>query len=158
VGLMFTADGPKVLEYNCLFGDPEAQVVLSLLDGDLVEIMIATARGELDPSTVKSRAGAAACVVMASGGYPGPYEKGKVISGLEAAAAMDGVVVFHAGTALEEGRVVTSGGRVLGVTGTGPDLSTALERTYAAARAIHFECASYRTDIGHRALKRCGTP
>ncbi len=157
-GLMFTADGPKVLEYNCRFGDPEAQVVLSLLDGDLVEIMTATARGQLDPSTVKSRAGGAACVVVASGGYPGPYEKGKVISGLETAAAMDGVVVFHAGTAAEEGRIVTSGGRVLGVTGTGPDLSTALERTYAAARAIHFGCARYRTDIGHRALKRCGTP
>ncbi len=155
-GLMITDEGVKVLEFNCRFGDPETQVVLPLLDGDIVEIMLAAAQGELDPSTVSSKDGAAACVVMASGGYPGSYEKGKPIAGLDAAERMDDVIVFHAGTSLGDGGVVTSGGRVLGVTGLGPDLERAIGTAYAAVDAIDFEGASVRKDIGYRALNRCG--
>lgn len=153
-GLMMTSDGPKVLEYNCRFGDPETQVVLPLLDGDLFEIAASAARGELDPATVRTKPGAAACVVMASGGYPAAYQKGKVVRGVDHAAGMTGVVVFHAGTAERDGEIVTAGGRVLGVTGTADDLSTALGRAYEGVRAIEFEGAHYRTDIGRRALER----
>jgi len=156
-GLMMTDDGPKVLEFNCRFGDPETQVVLPLLDGDLFEIMLATVRGELDPSMVLIKPGAAACVVMASGGYPGQYKKGSEIRGLEGARALDDVVVFHAGTAIRDGAVVTSGGRVLGVTATGADLPGAISRAYEGVRAVTFEGAHFRTDIGHRALARLGT-
>jgi phosphoribosylamine--glycine ligase len=155
-GLMVTGQGPKVLEFNCRFGDPEAQVTLPLLEGDIVEIMMSVAHGELDPDTVRERDGAAACVVMASGGYPGPYEKGRTIHGLEQVSEMDGVVVFHAGTAERDGTTVTSGGRVVGVTGTGEDLPGALERSYAGVRAVHFEGAHYRRDIGYRAIRRVG--
>jgi hypothetical protein len=121
-GLMITEEGPRVIEFNCRFGDPEAQVTLPLLEADIVEVMVATARGELDPSVVKTSSGSAVCVVMASGGYPGSYEKGKVVGGLASAGAFDDVVVFHAGTAERDGDVVTSGGRVLGVTGVADDL------------------------------------
>ncbi len=155
-GLMITGDRVRVLEFNCRFGDPEAQVVLPLLDGDIVEIMLAASRGQLDPATVRAKGGAAACVVMASGGYPGSYEKGKVIAGLDAADDMDDVIVFHAGTAIADGQVVTSGGRVLGVTGLGADLERAIGSAYAAVGAIDFEGANSRKDIGHRALNRCG--
>lgn len=155
-GLMITEEGPKVIEFNCRFGDPEAQVTLPLLDADIVEVMVATARGELDPSAVRTSPGSAACVVMASGGYPGSYEKGKVIGGLASAGAIGDVVVFHAGTARLEGDVVTSGGRVLGVTGIDRDLPAALVRAYEGVRVITFAGAHHRTDIGHRALERSG--
>jgi phosphoribosylamine--glycine ligase len=153
-GLMITDEGPKVIEFNCRFGDPEAQVTLPLLDADIVEVMAATARGELDPSAVRATGGAAACVVMASGGYPGSYEKGRTIGGLDAASGLDGVAVFHAGTAKRGDEVVTSGGRVLGVTGFASDLESALARAYEGARTITFAGAHFRTDIGHRALAR----
>jgi len=152
-GLMLTAGGIRVLEFNCRFGDPETQAVLPLLDADIVEIMIATARGELAPSSVGARPGAAACVVMASGGYPGRYEKGKEIRGLESAVGLEGVVVFHAGTAAQEGRLVTAGGRVLGVTGVGADLSEAVGKAYEAVCRISFDGAHCRKDIGYRALR-----
>ncbi len=150
-GLMMTDDGPKVIEFNCRFGDPEAQVTLPLLEGDIVEVMQAVVEGRLDPSSVRSRDGAAACVVMASGGYPGAYEKGKPISGLPEASIIEGVTVFHAGTARANGDTVTSGGRVVGVTGVGEELTEALAKAYEGVRAIGFEGAHYRTDFGHRA-------
>jgi phosphoribosylamine--glycine ligase len=153
-GLMITDDGPKVLEFNCRFGDPETQVVLPLLDGDLAEIMMSVATGELDPSSVGATDQSAACVVMASGGYPGAYKKGRPIHGLKAADAMEGVVVFHAGTADSGGATVTAGGRVLGVTGVGPTLPDALDRAYAGVGAISFDDAHHRTDIAHRALEK----
>ena len=156
-GLMITDEGPKVIEFNCRFGDPEAQVTLPLMDADIVEVMAATARGELDPSSVKSSGGAAACIVMASGGYPGSYEKGKIIGGLASAAAIEGVHVFHAGTSMANGDVVTWGGRVLGVTGVDKDLQAALTRAYEGVRVIKFAGAFNRTDIGHRALARSKT-
>jgi phosphoribosylamine--glycine ligase len=152
-GLMMTAEGPKVLEFNCRFGDPEAQAVLPLLDGDIVEIMLSVAHGTLDPSSVRTRPGAAACVVLAAGGYPGHYENGKEVRGLAAAEAVDGVLVFHAGTALQGERVVTAGGRVLGVTGVGHDLPDALGKAYAGVYRISFDGAHCRKDIGYRALR-----
>jgi phosphoribosylamine--glycine ligase len=153
-GLMMTADGPKVLEFNCRFGDPETQVVLPLLDGDIVEVMASVAGGQLDPSRVRTRPGAAVCVVLAAGGYPGHYEKGAEIRGLAEAGALEGVVVFHAGTAFSGDRVVTAGGRVLGVTGVGRDLPDAVGRAYAGVREISFDGAHCRKDIGYRALRR----
>ena len=153
-GLMITDEGPKVIEFNCRFGDPEAQVTLPLLDADMVEVMASVARGDLDPGIVRTKAEAAACVVVASGGYPGAYEKGKEIRGLADAEALEGVTVFHAGTAEEGGRVVTSGGRVLGVTAVGADLPVAIARAYEGVRAVTFEGARSRADIGHRALAR----
>lgn len=153
-GLMITEEGPRVIEFNCRFGDPEAQVTLPLLEADIVEVMVATARGELDPSAVKTSPGSAVCVVMASGGYPGSYEKGKVIGGLASAGAFDDIVVFHAGTAERDGDVVTSGGRVLGVTGVADGLPAALVLAYEGVRVIKFAGAHHRKDIGHRALER----
>ncbi len=150
-GLMLTEEGPKVIEYNCRFGDPETQVVLPLLEGDLFEIMRATTEGRLDEVEVPNRDGAAACVVIASGGYPEAYEKGKEIFGLEN-GQLEGATVYHAGTAREGGRLVTAGGRVLGVTATGDTLRDALADAYAAADKIHFEGAHLRRDIGKRAL------
>ena len=155
-GLMITEEGPRVIEFNCRFGDPEAQVTLPLLEADIVEVMVATARGELDPSALKTSSGSAVCVVMASGGYPGSYEKGKVVGGLSSAGAIDDVVVFHAGTAERDGDVVTSGGRVLGVTGVADDLPAALVLAYEGVRVIKFAGAHHRKDIGHRALERSG--
>ena len=153
-GLMITDEGPKVIEFNCRFGDPEAQVTLPLLDADIVEVMIATAKGKLDPSAVRNADRAAACVVMASGGYPGSYEKGKAIGGLASVEAIDGTVVFHAGTAKRGSDVVTAGGRVLGVTGIADELEGALVRAYEGVRMISFSGAHHRDDIGHRALAR----
>jgi phosphoribosylamine---glycine ligase len=155
-GIMMTAEGPKVLEFNCRFGDPETQAVLPLLDGDLVELMLSVARGTMDPASVRTRPGAAACVVIASGGYPGHYEKGKEIRGLSAAAALDGVLVFHAGTPLQDKRVVTAGGRALGVTGVGHDLADALGKAYAGVYRVSFDGAHCRKDIGYRALRSPG--
>ncbi len=153
-GLMLTPNGPKVIEYNCRFGDPEAQVVLPLLESDLLTVMQATTNGTLDKTEVKFRAGAAACVVLASGGYPVAYEKGKEIAGLTEGQLPDApdVTVYHAGTACKDGRLVTAGGRVLGVTATGDTLPQALDKAYAAARRIHFEGVHMRSDIGRRAL------
>ena len=153
-GLMLTPDGPKVIEYNCRFGDPETQVVLPLLKSDLLRIMLACTEGKLSETPVEFSAESAACVILASGGYPEHYEKGKEISGLENGQLPGGEgVVYHAGTAPKNGRLVTSGGRVLGVTATAPDLKTALEKAYAAADNISFEGLHRRSDIGRRALE-----
>jgi phosphoribosylamine--glycine ligase len=154
-GLMIDPAGdPRVIEFNCRFGDPEAQVVLPLVEGDLAETLLATAQGRLDPEALTMREGAAVCVVMASGGYPEAYAKGVPITGLEEAAGLDGVVVFHAGTAVEDGRVVTAGGRVLGVTAFADDVGGAVDRAYQAVERIRFEKAYWRRDIAHRALAR----
>ena len=152
-GLMLTPDGPKVIEYNCRFGDPETQVVLPLLESDLLAIMRATTDGTLDKVEVKFSHKSAACVVLASGGYPQHYEKGKVITGLVNGQLPGGeAVVYHAGTALKDGQLVTAGGRVLGVTATADTLKQALEKAYAASEQIHFDGLHKRTDIGARAL------
>ncbi len=153
-GLMITADGPKVVEYNCRLGDPEAQVVLPLLAEDAVAIFEAAATGRLDAAEARVRHGSAACVVLASGGYPGSYETGYPIDGLDEAASKSHVMIFHAGTKLDEsGRVVTAGGRVLGATALGEDLETALDRAYEAVGLISFENMQYRRDIGQKGLK-----
>ncbi|MCA9957586.1 MAG: phosphoribosylamine--glycine ligase, partial [Anaerolineales bacterium] len=145
-GIMLTANGPKVLEFNCRFGDPETQVILPLLDGDLAEIMLACINGTLQPDMVRVQSGAAATVVMAAPGYPGSYPKGLPISGLDAVPS--DVVLFHAGTAAAGGQIVTNGGRVLAVSAVGADLETAVARAYAGIAHIHFDGAHYRTDIG----------
>lgn len=152
-GLMLTPDGPKVIEYNCRFGDPETQVVLPLLEGDLLEIMQATTNGMLAGVPVKWKDAYAACVVLASGGYPQTYESGKRITGLVDGQLPGGeATVFHAGTRLEGGELVTAGGRVLGVTAVAETLLAAVKDAYAAADHIHFEGMHKRSDIGARAL------
>lgn len=154
-GLMITADGPKVVEYNCRFGDPEAQVLLPLLENDPIELFEAMARRRLESVDLRLRSGAAACVVLASAGYPGSYDKGMAIEGLDVAGQLDGVIVFHAGTRLgDDGQFVTDGGRVLGVTATGSDLQHALDRAYAAVDRISFEGVQFRRDIGRKGLAR----
>lgn len=153
-GLMIKGDSVKVVEFNCRFGDPETQVVLPLLDGDLADIMLACATGTLDKAEVGWHDKAAVCVVMASGGYPEGYEKGKVITGLEAAAGDKSVVVFHAGTKYDNGDVVTAGGRVLGVTAVDASIKAARDRAYGAVEKIKFDKAFCRKDIAWRALKR----
>ncbi len=151
-GLMLTAAGPRVLEFNCRFGDPETQAILPLLESDLLEVAEACVAGELHRVAVRWRDAAAATVVAASEGYPGDYPRGRPIAGIEAAAALPGVVVFHAGTRrLADGRLVTDGGRVLAVTGVGADLRPALDRAYVGIRCIHFDGMHYRRDIGARA-------
>lgn len=151
-GLMLTPNGPKVIEYNCRFGDPETQVVLPLLDTDLVDIMLATYEGNLDALDVQWKAESAACVVMASGGYPVKYESGKVIAGLDEKGQTEGVFVYHAGTKMADGAFVTAGGRVLGVTATASTLEEALAKSYEAVEGISWEQVHYRRDIGKRAL------
>ena len=151
-GLMLTKRGPKVLEFNARFGDPETQVYLTRLENDLVELLDASVSGNLDRCELKWRPGSAVCVVMASGGYPGPYQKGKRIEGLDRAAALSNVKVFHAGTGPAGEQLVTTGGRVLGVTAWGKDLATAIETAYGAVDTIRFEGAHARRDIGARAL------
>ena len=153
-GLMIKGDSVKVVEFNCRFGDPETQVVLPLLDGDLAEIMLACATGTLDKVEVAWHDKAAVCVVMASGGYPESYEKGKEITGLAAAEEDKDLVVFHAGTKEADGKIVTSGGRVLGVTAVDASIKAARDRAYAAVEKIAFEKNFYRKDIAWRALKR----
>ena len=155
-GLMITPDGPKVIEFNCRFGDPEVQVVLPRMKNDLIPILVACCEGTLEHVSLEWEEGACVTVVMASGGYPGAYQKGKAISGIPEAEQEAGAVVFHAGTAMEGSTLVTNGGRVLNVTATGSDVPAAIERAYAAVRRIHFENAHYRTDIGMKALKRLG--
>ncbi len=151
-GLMVTAQGIRTLEFNCRFGDPETQAVLPLLEADLFEMMDAAVNGRLDDVDVACSAEAAVCVVAASRGYPGDYETGKPISGLDRASQAEGCTVFHAGTREADGQIVTAGGRVLGVTGTGPDLGEAARRAYAAIQFISFEGMHYRKDIAGRAL------
>lgn len=147
-GIILTSAGPKVLEYNCRFGDPEAQVILPMLESDLVDVILACLERRLTPGMVQRRSGACATVVMAAPGYPGSYPKGLPISGVRDAAALPDTQVFHAGTRIEEGQLVSSGGRVLSVSAWGDTLDTALERAYTGVSQIQFEGAHYRTDIG----------
>ena len=154
LGLMITRDGPKLVEYNCRFGDPECQVLMPRLQSDLLTALVAARDGALSAIDLRWREEAALTVVMASKGYPGVYEKGHVISGLEEAAAMPGVNLFHAGTARRGGDIVAVGGRVLNVTATGKDVAEARDRAYEAAARIHWDGCFYRKDIGWRALKR----
>ena len=149
VGLMLTNKGPRVVEYNARFGDPETQAVLPLLESDLMEIMMAVRNQTLDRMDIRWKDQAAACIVLASGGYPGKYESGKLITGLEDAEKM-GATVYHAGTKLTEAGYVTAGGRVLGVTALGGSLKAAVDSAYAAARKIHFDGAHMRSDIGSK--------
>lgn len=151
-GLMLTKDGAKVVEYNSRFGDPEAQVVLPLLETDLADIMEAIREERLDALDIKWSKKTCACVVMASGGYPEKYETGKEISGLDEKGQSKLAYVFHAGTKLEDGKYLTAGGRVLGVTSAAGDLRSALDAAYKAVESISFEKAHYRKDIGHKAL------
>ncbi len=146
-GLMLTDRGPKLLEFNCRFGDPETQVVLPRLESDLVEICLACAEGRLDPEQVRWRPDAAVTVVLASGGYPGAYATGKVIEGLEEAARIPGVMIFHAGTRWENGRLLTSGGRVLNMTALAPTREEARMKAYEAVSKVHFEGMHFRKDI-----------
>jgi phosphoribosylamine--glycine ligase len=152
-GLMMTARGPQVLEFNARFGDPETQAILVRLESDLVEVLEACVDGHLADSLLRWSSGASACVVASSGGYPGSYKNGLPIIGLAAAAQVPGVQVFHAGTAQVGGRIVTAGGRVLGVTSAAESLDQALARAYQAMAEISFEGMYYRCDIGYRALK-----
>ena len=155
VGLMITDAGPKVLEFNCRFGDPEAQVLLPRLKSDLVPLLIACIDGTLEQhADVQWHDAATACVVMASGGYPDPYETGEVITGLEDADAIEGVTVFHAGTKQDGENIVTAGGRVLGVTAVADGLHEAIQQAYRGVSAIHFDKAHARSDIGYRALEK----
>lgn len=155
VGLMMTKEGPKVVEFNCRLGDPEAQVVLPLIDGDLFDILSACASNSLRTVDLRFHEASAVCVVMASRGYPDKYEIGKPIDGLDAVLSDDGVVVFHAGTKKENGKTVSSGGRVLGVTaiGYGHDLEGTIAAAYTAVKKITFDGAYYRSDIGIKGLK-----
>ncbi|HHT47723.1 MAG TPA: phosphoribosylamine--glycine ligase [Firmicutes bacterium] len=152
-GLMITAEGPKVLEYNVRFGDPECQVILPRLESDLVEIMLAVINRKLAGQTITWHEHHAACVVMTSAGYPGPYQQGKIITGLAEAAALPEVYVFHGGTSAHGSHLVTAGGRVLAVTAWGKTLEAALNKAYQGVSTIKFDGAHYRTDIGHRAIK-----
>jgi phosphoribosylamine--glycine ligase len=153
-GLMMTARGPMVLEFNCRFGDPETQPILMRLESDLVDAMEASVAGRVSEGDFKWSSDASVCVVMASGGYPGTFEVGKKITGLDEAGAVDGVKVFHAGTSKRDGEFYTAGGRVLGVSARGADLETAVSRAYEACEKIRFDGAHYRKDIAGRALKK----
>ena len=153
-GLMMTARGPMVLEFNCRFGDPETQSILMRLESDLVEALEASIDGRVSDGDFRWSPDASVCVVMSSGGYPGTFEVGKKIMGLEEAGKIEGVKVFHAGTSKRDGGYYTAGGRVLGVTAHDADLRTAVDRVYAAVSKIGFEGAHYRKDIAARALKK----
>jgi phosphoribosylamine--glycine ligase len=153
-GLMMTARGPQVLEFNTRFGDPETQAILLRLESDLVEAMEACVEGRLSETELRWAPGASACVIASSGGYPGSYEVGLPIVGLDEAARIPGVQVFHSGTSAMGEQVRTAGGRVLGVTALGDTLNEALNRAYQALAEIHFEGMYYRRDIGHRAINR----
>ncbi len=152
-GLMMTADGPKVLEFNARLGDPETQALMHRMDGDFAPVLEAAARGDLGHADLKWREGPSVCVVMAAHGYPGHVRTGDEIRGIDAAEESD-AVVFHAGTKKEGERLVTSGGRVLGVTASGEGLQQAIDNAYAAARRIHFEGVHFRADIGSKGLRR----
>jgi phosphoribosylamine---glycine ligase len=148
VGLMLTKSGPQVLEFNCRLGDPETQAIVARMDFDLAEVLADVAAGALKPSNLKWKPGASACVVLASGGYPGKFESGKRIEGLTAAGQITGVKVFHAGTKISAGSLVTNGGRVLGVTAAESTLGAALGTVYEAVEQLHFDGMHYRKDIG----------
>jgi len=154
IGLMMTARGPQVLEFNARFGDPETQAILVRLESDLVDALDACVEGTLAETELRWRPGASACVVASSAGYPGSYKTGLPIAGLDAAAKVDGVVVFHSGSSQANGQILTGGGRVLGVTAAAPSLEEALTRAYQAMAEIHFDGIYFRRDIGHRALRR----
>ncbi len=154
IGLMITETGPKVIEFNCRFGDPETQVLLPRMENELIPVLEACIDGTLEEIELKWRREAAACVVMASGGYPNPYETGEVIMGLKRANALEGVTVFHAGTKRRDGEIVTDGGRVLGVTALASNLKAAIDQAYRGVAEIHFDRAHFRRDIGYRALER----
>jgi phosphoribosylamine--glycine ligase len=151
---MLTAKGPRVIEFNARFGDPEAQVYLTRLENDLLQLLEASATGTLSGHELKWSPTKSVCVVMASPGYPGNYPKGLPISGLDEAAKLPNTKVFHAGTQLKDGRIVTNGGRVLGVTAWGTDLVAARASAYAAVAKIKFDGAQFRSDIGAKALGR----
>ncbi len=153
VGVMVTDKGPKVLEFNVRFGDPEVQAVMMRLENDLVDVIEKIVDGRLDEVKLEWAKGASVCVVMASGGYPDDYEKGFEISGFED-AEREGAVVFHAGTSFKDGKIVNTGGRVLGVTAMGQDIRAAIDKAYRAVAKIHWQGGFYRKDIGHRALNR----
>jgi len=152
-GLVLTEEGPKVLEFNARFGDPETQVVLPRLKTDLVDILNAVIDGSLHKINIEWEDNAAVCVVVASGGYPGKYQKGKVISGLERLENMKGIIVFHAGTKFQDGKIITSGGRVLGITSWDNTISKAKEKAYEGVEKIYFEDMYYRKDIAAKAIK-----
>jgi phosphoribosylamine--glycine ligase len=149
-GVMINGKDIKVLEFNARFGDPEAEVYMRLLEGDLYEILLGCANGKLDPSMVKWQSGYAVTIVLASPGYPGDYPKGLPITGIEEAEKLNDIVVFHAGTAVKDGQLVTNGGRVLNVTATAITLAAALDKAYAAVKLINFDGMHYRSDIGRR--------
>jgi phosphoribosylamine--glycine ligase len=151
-GVMLTSNGPKVLEFNVRFGDPETQVYLTRLESDLVELLDASVDGTLGRLDLKWNPQASVCVVMASGGYPGSYARGQIISGLDGANALPGTKVFHAGTAKSGDTIVTNGGRVLGVTALGRDLKSAQAAAYTAVEKLHFDGAHFRRDIAAKAL------
>jgi phosphoribosylamine--glycine ligase len=153
-GLMLTKNGPRVVEFNCRFGDPETQVVLPLLGGDFFDLLLTACNASLQNYRVKLRQGTAVCVVIASGGYPDTYQTGKEILGLESLSTLEDIVVFHAGTRVDHGRIVTDGGRVVGVTaiGSSGDLEQTIARAYQAVSKITFDGAYYRSDIGAKAL------
>jgi len=153
-GLMITREGPSVLEFNCRLGDPELQPLIMRLKSDIVPALMATAEGRLDEAELEWDSRPSLCVILASGGYPGDYETGFPIEGVEDAEAMDDVQVFHSGTARKDGKLVTDGGRVLGVTARGDTIADAQARAYEAVDCIHFEGMHYRTDIGQKALDR----
>jgi phosphoribosylamine--glycine ligase len=153
-GVIVTQDGPKVLEFNCRFGDPETQSMLPLMESDLVDVAQAVVEERLGELSLRWKKKSAVCVVMASGGYPGKYEKGKVISGLDEIAEDENTIIFHAGTKRDGGKVVTNGGRVLGLTTLDETLPKAIERNYELIKRIHFDGCYYRKDIGFKALRR----
>jgi len=153
-GIMVTAGGPRVLEFNVRFGDPETQPILMRLQSDLLEVCLAVCDGTLDKISLKWDPRPAVCVVMASGGYPDAYEKGKKISGLDKAEQIEDVIVFHAGTSSDNGDIVTSGGRVLGVTALGKDVTEAKARAYKAVDVIEFDGAYCRRDIADKAIRK----
>jgi phosphoribosylamine--glycine ligase len=151
IGLMLTVEGPKVLEFNCRLGDPETQAIAARMDFPLAEVLSDVAAGQLRPETLKWKAGASACVVLASEGYPGQFSSGREIQGLDEACKIENVKILHAGTKREGEKILTSGGRVLGVTATGNSLNGALQSAYKAVETIHFEGMHYRRDIGRDA-------
>ena len=152
-GIMVTKKGPKVLEFNCRFGDPETQPIMMRMKSDLVPIMEAIADEQLDGKMIEWHEQAAVCVVLAAGGYPGKYEKGAPITGLDRIDQLENVMVFHAGTKEESGKIVTAGGRVLGVTARGDSIKFAIKKAYQAVDLIDFKGMHYRKDIGKKALK-----
>jgi phosphoribosylamine--glycine ligase len=152
-GLMLTQGGPRVLEFNARFGDPETQPILMRMKSDLLNVLVAVGQGKSENVDIQWDSRPAVCVVMASGGYPGAYEKGKVITGLDAAAKLKDVMVFHAGTAEKDGQIVTAGGRVLGVTAMGDTIALAKAKAYEAVAMIDFEGAYCRKDIADKAIK-----